>query len=253
MMIVKFGGHAMKDSDGLFAHSIGLALSKGEKVIIVHGGGPQINAELSRLNIESTFVNGFRYTTEEIFTVVDHVLTNIVGPEVASNLVSHGIKAQSLSGKDFHILAGLPIEGLGRVGKVSKVDIEPVQELLDAQIVPVIAPIAFDVSGGTGLNINADLAAAALSAAYEDSSLIIMTDVAGIYRNWPDESSLIREISSSELNELKPSFSDGMLPKVQAVMEALEAGARSVRIIDGTNDKSFEEALSGRGGTLVRA
>jgi acetylglutamate kinase len=253
MMIVKFGGHAMKDSDGLFAHSIGLALSKGEKVIIVHGGGPQINAELSRLNIESTFVNGFRYTTEEIFTVVDHVLTNIVGPEVASNLVSHGIKAQSLSGKDFHILAGLPIEGLGRVGKVSKVDVEPVQELLDAQIVPVIAPIAFDVSGGTGLNINADLAAAALSAAYEDSSLIIMTDVAGIYRNWPDESSLIREISSSELNELKPSFSDGMLPKVQAVMEALEAGARSVRIIDGTNDKSFEEALSGRGGTLVRA
>jgi len=253
MMIVKFGGHAMKDTDGLFAHSIGLALSKGEKVIVVHGGGPQINAELSRLNIESSFVNGFRYTTEEIFDVVEHVLTNVVGPEVASNLVSNGIKAQSISGKDFRILAGLPIEGLGRVGKVSKVDIEPVQELLDAQIVPVIAPIAFDVSGGTGLNINADLAAAAISAAYEDSTLIIMTDVAGIYRNWPDESSLIQEISSSELNELKSNFSDGMLPKVQAVMEAVEAGARSVRIIDGTNDKSFEEALSGRGGTLVRA
>jgi acetylglutamate kinase len=94
LIVIKYGGHAMKDSDGLFAHSIGSALSKGEKVIIVHGGGPQINAELSRLNIESTFVNGFRYTTEEIFTVVDHVLTNIVGPEVASNLVSHGIKAQ---------------------------------------------------------------------------------------------------------------------------------------------------------------
>lgn len=99
MMIVKFGGHAMKDADGLFAHSIGLALSKGEKVIIVHGGGPQINAELSRLNIESTFVNGFRYTTEEIFAVVDNVLTQIVGPEVASNLISHGIKARSISGK----------------------------------------------------------------------------------------------------------------------------------------------------------
>ena len=253
MMIVKFGGHAMKDADGLFAHSIGLALSKGEKVIIVHGGGPQINAELSRFNIESTFVNGFRYTTEEIFVVVDNVLVNIVGPEVASNLVSNGIKAQAISGKDSHILEGLPIEGLGRVGKISKVNIEPIQELLDAQIVPVIAPIAQDVTGGSGLNVNADLAAAAISAAFKDSTLIIMTDVAGIYRNWPDENSLISEISSIELSQLKNSFSDGMLPKVQAVLEAVDAGAQSVRIIDGTNVRSFEEALSGRGGTLVHA
>jgi acetylglutamate kinase len=253
MMIVKFGGHAMKDADGLFAHSIGLALSKGEKVIIVHGGGPQINSELSRLNIESTFVNGFRYTTEEIFAVVENVLVNIVGPEVASHLVSNGIKAQSISGKDSHILAGSPIEGLGKVGKISKVDIEPIQDILDAQIVPVIAPIAQDVTGGSGLNINADLAAAAISAAYEGSTLIIMTDVAGIYRHWPDESSLICEITSSELSKLKSSFSDGMLPKVQAVLEAVDAGAQTVRIIDGTNEKSFEEALSGRGGTVVRA
>ena len=253
MMIVKFGGHAMKDADGLFARSIGLALSKGEKVIVVHGGGPQINAELSRLNIESTFVNGFRYTTEEIFTVVENVLVNIVGFEVASNLVSNGIKAKSISGKDSHILTGSPIEGLGKVGKISKVDIEPIQKLLDLQIVPVIAPIAQDLTGGSGLNINADLAAAAISAAYEGSTLIIMTDVAGIYRNWPDVDSVISEISSSELNRLKNSFSDGMLPKVQAVLEAVDAGAQAVRIIDGTNEKSFEEALSGRGGTLVHA
>jgi acetylglutamate kinase len=253
MMIIKFGGHAMKDADGLFAHSIGLALSKGEKVIIVHGGGPQINAELSRLNIESTFVNGFRYTTEEIFAVVENVLTKVVGPEVASNLVSNGIKARSISGKDSHILAGSPIEGLGKVGKISKVVIEPIQELLDAQIVPVIAPIAQDVTGGSGLNINADLAAAAISAAYDGSTLIIMTDVAGIYRNWPDMNSLIGEISSSELSKLKSSFSDGMLPKVLAVLEAVDAGAQTVRIIDGTNEQSFEEALSGRGGTLVHA
>jgi len=253
MMIVKFGGHAMKDAEGLFARSIGLALSKGQKVVVVHGGGPQINAELSRLNIESSFVDGFRYTTEEIFAVVDHILADVVGPEVASNLVSHGIRAQSISGKDFHILAGLPIEGLGRVGKIVEVDVKPLQDILDAEIVPVIAPLAFDVSGGNGLNINADLAAAAISAAYKNSTLIIMTDVAGIFRNWPDEKSLIREISSRELSALKSSFSDGMLPKVQAVLEAVEAGAHSVRIIDGTNDKSFEEALSGRGGTLVYA
>ncbi|NCZ57616.1 MAG: acetylglutamate kinase [Actinobacteria bacterium] len=253
MMIVKFGGHAIKDEAGLFAHSIGLALSKGEKVIVVHGGGPQINSELSRLNIESTFVNGFRYTTEEIFAVVDQVLTKVVGPEVASNLVSNGIKAQSISGKDSRIFSGFPIEGLGKVGKISKVDIKPIQDLLDLQIVPVIAPIAVDDSGGSGLNVNADLAAAAISAAYDNSTLIIMTDVAGIYRNWPDENSLIREISSRELTKLKSSFSDGMLPKVEAALEAVDAGARTVRIIDGTNEKSFEEALLGYGGTLVHA
>ncbi len=253
MMIVKFGGHAMKDADGLFAKSIKLALTKGEKVIVVHGGGPQINAELSKLNIESTFVNGLRYTSEEIFTVVENVLTNFVGPEVASNLTSHGIKARSISGRDFHIFTGSPIESLGRVGKILMVDIKPLQDLLDAQIVPVIAPIAIDVTGGSGLNINADLAAAAISAAFEDSTLIIMTDVAGIYRNWPDENSLISEISSEELGKIKSSFSDGMLPKVQAVLEAVDAGARTVRIIDGTNDKSFELALSGHGGTLVHA
>ena len=253
MMIIKFGGHAMKDSEGSFAHSISSALSKGEKVIVVHGGGPQINAELSRLNIESTFVDGFRYTTEEIFTVVENVLTKIVGPEVASNLVSNGIKARSISGKDSNILLGSKIEGLGRVGKISKVNIDPIQELLDAQIVPVIAPIAQDLTGGSGLNINADLAAAAISAAFKDSTLIIMTDVAGIYRNWPDENSLISEITSSELGKLKGNFSDGMLPKVLAVLEAVEAGAQTVRIIDGTNKRSFEEALSGRGGTLVHA
>jgi acetylglutamate kinase len=253
MMIVKFGGHAMKDTNGLFARSIGLALSKGEKVIVVHGGGPQINSELSRLNIESTFVNGYRYTTEDIFVVVENVLANVVGPEVALHLNSHGILARSISGKESQILSGSPIEGLGQVGKISKVDVNPLDELLDAGFVPVLAPLAVDITGGIGLNINADLAAAAISAAYVDSTLIIMTDVAGIYRNWPDTNSLIDEISSTELTKLKSNFSEGMLPKVQAALEAVEAGARTVRIIDGTNDMSFEQALSGHGGTLVRA
>ena len=253
MIIVKFGGHAMKDADGLFARSMRLALSKGEEVIVVHGGGPQINAELSRLNIESTFVNGFRFTTEEIFTVVENILANVVGPELASNLNTSGVKAQAISGKNSDILHGSPVAGLGRVGKISKVNTKEIQELLDEGIVPVISPLANDVTGGSGLNINADLAAAAISAAFENSTLIIMTDVAGIYRNWPDESSLINEISSHELEKLKSMFSDGMLPKVQAVLEAIEAGAQSVRIIDGTSEVSFEHALAGRGGTLVHA
>ena len=253
MMIVKYGGHAMNDADGLFAKSIKLALTKGEKVIVVHGGGPQINAELLKLNIESTFVNGLRYTSEEIFAVVENVLTNFVGPEVASNLTSHGIKARSISGRNFHIFTGSPIEGLGRVGKISMVDIKPIQDLLGAQIVPVIAPIASDVSGGSGLNINADLAAAAICAAFEDSTLIIMTDVAGIYRSWPDKASFITSIYSSELESLKSTFAQGMAPKVQAALDAISAGAKAVRIIDGTDPSSFANALLGTGGTLVIA
>ena len=253
MMIIKFGGHAMKDSQGVFAASIKMALSKGNKVIVVHGGGPQINAELAKLKIESHFVNGFRFTTEEIFAVVERVLTQVVGPEVASNLNFHGVKAQSISAKDSGILFAESIKDLGRVGKVSKVEKISLDTLLSSGIVPVIAPIASDVDDGLGLNINADLAAAAISSAYPDSTLIIMTDVAGIYRNWPDQSSLIDEISASDLESLKSTFSDGMLPKVEAVLEAIAAGAHSVRIIDGTSESSFDQALIGIGGTLVHA
>jgi len=253
MMIVKFGGHAMKDSQGLFASSIKLALSKGENVIVVHGGGPQINAELANLQIESTFVNGYRYTTEEILTVVERVLTKFVGPEVASNLNSHGVKAQSVSAKESGILFAEAVEGLGRVGRISRVDKKSLDVFLSLGLVPVVAPIAADIKGGGGLNINADLAAAAISSAYPHSTLIIMTDVAGIYRNWPDQSSLIEDISVSDLERLKSTFSDGMLPKVEAVLEAIAAGAQSVRIIDGTSESSFDQALSGTGGTLVHA
>lgn len=253
MMIVKFGGHAMKDSQGLFAKSIKFALSNGQSVVVVHGGGPQINAELAKLQIESTFVNGFRFTTEEIFIVVERVLTQMVGPEVAANLNFHGVKAQSISAKNAGILYAQAIEGLGRVGKVSKVEKKSIDELVSFGVVPVIAPIAAEVLGGAGLNINADLAAAAISSAYPDSTLIIMTDVAGIYRNWPDQSSLIQDISVSALESIKSTFSDGMLPKVEAVLEAISAGAQSVRIIDGTDESSFEQALAGTGGTLVHA
>jgi acetylglutamate kinase len=163
------------------------------------------------------------------------------------------VNAKSISAKDARILFAESIEGLGRVGKVSRVEKAAVDELLSLGVIPVIAPIAVDVLGGGGLNINADLAAAAISSAYPDSTLIIMTDVAGIYRNWPDQNSLIEDISANDLETLRPIFTDGMLPKVEAVLEAIAAGAQSVRIIDGTSEVSFDQALSGLGGTLVHA
>jgi acetylglutamate kinase len=253
MIIVKFGGHAMKDTHGLFARSIKSVVSSGQKVIVIHGGGPQINAELLNRNIESSFVNGLRFTSDEIFSVVDEVLSKHVGPEVASNLELYEMEALSLSGKKSKILFAEPIEGLGNVGRVLRVDVKNIERVLSKNIIPVIAPLAVDVSGGIGLNINADLAAAAIAGAYPGSTLIIMTDVEGIYRNWPEQNSVISEISAQELKELVTTFSGGMLPKVQAALEAIQAGANSVRIIDGTSDLSFEQALSGEGGTLVFA
>ena len=253
MIIIKFGGHAMSDTQGIFAAAIKSALSKGEEVIVVHGGGPQINAELKSRKIESTFVNGYRFTTDEIFDVVDEVLSKVVGPEVANNLILAGLNAQAISGKQSEVLFAEGIDGLGKVGRVIRVDVSSIDQLLEQKIVPVIAPIAIDVAGGNGLNINADLAAAAISGAYPDSTLIIMTDVAGIYRKWPDKSSMIEKISAHELAQLKPTFADGMLPKVDATLEAIAAGAHSVRIIDGTDDASFAAALDGSGGTLVYA
>ena len=253
MIIIKFGGHAMNDTQGIFAAAIKSVLLKGEQVIVVHGGGPQINAELKSRNIESTFVNGYRFTTDEIFDVVDEVLSKVVGPEVANNLLLAGVKAQAISGKQAQILFAEGIDDLGKVGRVLRVDVSNVDQLLAQRIVPVIAPIAVDVAGGAGLNINADLAAAAISGAYPDSTLIIMTDVEGIYRHWPDTSSLITEISADELSAIKATFADGMAPKVQAALDAIAKGSKAVRIIDGTKPSALADALSHHGGTLVRA
>ena len=116
---------------------------------------------------------------------------------------------------------------------------------------PVVAPVSSDVDLKTGLNVNADFAAAAIAASLEASALIVMTDVAGIYRNWPDKSSLINSISAQELESLKATFAEGMAPKVQACLEAIEAGAKAVRIIDGTDPSAFAMALGNSGGTLV--
>jgi acetylglutamate kinase len=142
---------------------------------------------------------------------------------------------------------------LGLVGTVERVDPAAIGVLLEKGIVPVIAPIANDVTSGNGLNINADIAAAAVAGALHAQELIIMTDVPGIYRNWPDRDSLIERISASELDAIKSTFAEGMAPKVQACLDAIAAGAIAVRIIDGRDPEAFASALAHTGGTLVVA
>lgn len=261
ILVVKFGGHAMSDNDGAFGKKLALAIAQGLKVVVVHGGGPQINSALESAGITSTFIGGFRVTTPEIFTVVEDVLSNQVGPSVATTLTHSGVAAMAISGRHSGTIFASPQENLvngvkadlGLVGDVKRVDPEAIHVLLEKGLVPVISPVANNLEGDSGLNVNADIAAAAVAGALKAEVLIIMTDVPGIYRNWPDTSSLISEISASELEAIKATFAEGMAPKVQATLDAISAGARAVRIIDGRDPESFAAALVHSGGTLVKA
>jgi acetylglutamate kinase len=259
MIVVKFGGHAMQDENGAFAKAIASAQHDGVALVIVHGGGPQIDAALKEEQITSEFVGGFRVTTPEIFEVVERVLANEVGPAVAKALQKAGVNAVALSGRTSESLIAEPLRqlvdgtpaDLGLVGVITAVNPQAIKNALKGGQVPVISPIATDESFKGGLNVNADLAAAAIAGALDAQSLIIMTDVAGIYRSWPDNSSLISEISAKELEEIKGTFAQGMAPKVQACLDAINGGANAVRIIDGTDPSAFAAALANNGGTLV--
>jgi acetylglutamate kinase len=227
--------------------------------VIVHGGGPQIDAALKREEIESEFLGGFRVTTPEIFKVVERVLADEVGPAVASSLQREGVNAVALSGRKTESLIAEPLRqlvdgtsaDLGLVGVITAVNPQAVKNALKGGQVPVISPIATDEKFSGGLNVNADLAAAAIAGALGSECLIIMTDVAGIYRAWPDLDSLITQISATELAKIKSTFAEGMAPKVQACLDAIDGGASAVRIIDGTDPSAFADALKNRGGTLV--
>jgi acetylglutamate kinase len=182
-----------------------------------------------------------------------------VGPEIANSLNARSIPSVAISGRDVlkakkltQLVDGTPVD-LGFVGEVTSVETAAIIQGLNSSLVPVISPVALDVDGGGALNINADLAAAAIAGALEAHSLIVMTDVAGIYRNWPDLDSLISSISRDDLYLIKDTFSDGMAPKVAACLAAIDNGARAVRIIDGRDAHAFERALDNAGGTLVSA
>lgn len=265
MIVIKFGGHAMTDPSGSFASVIRASLDK-EEIVIVHGGGPQIDAALKTHQLDSTFIGGFRVTTPEIFAIVQQVLSGTVLREVVGHLRAHDVPAVGISGRDggtlqASILRTL-VDGseadLGRVGEVAHVDTSLLKTLLRSGFTPVISPIAVEFDGEVevpqhGLNVNADLAAAAIAGAMDATSLIFMTDVSGIYRSWPDKDSLINEISAKELDSIKHEFDGGMAPKVKACLDAIDKGAKVVRIIDGRDPRALDEALNGVGGTKVYA
>ena len=243
-IVVKFGGNAMVNEElkHAFAEDMVFLRQVGVRPVVVHGGGPQISAELQARGIPSEFRGGLRVTSLEALSVVREVLTTRVGPEIAALIDSHGIDAQALSGETDGLFTGTRrgtvVNGeavdLGFVGDVTAVDPSIVLAILDAGQIPVISSIAPDAeTPGQSLNVNADSAAASLAIALEAEKLVILTDVAGLYRNWPNRDSLISTIDSTELRELLPSLESGMIPKMTACLDAVDGGVPKAAIIDG--------------------
>ncbi|WP_309107216.1 acetylglutamate kinase [Arthrobacter sp. R1-13] len=250
-MVIKYGGNAMVNEDlrRAFAEDIVFLHHVGIHPVVVHGGGPQINAMLSRLGIESEFKGGLRVTTPEAMDVVRMVLTGQVGRELVGLINSHGPYAVGMSGEDGGLLravrTGTVVDGeevdLGLVGEVVGVNPEGILDILAAGRIPVISTVAPEIADdGTGfqttgqvLNVNADTAAAALAEALDASKLVILTDVEGLYANWPDRSSLISSLTASELRKLLPSLESGMIPKMGACLKAVDGGVGQAHIVDG--------------------
>ncbi|AJT40621.1 acetylglutamate kinase [Psychromicrobium lacuslunae] len=243
VMVVKYGGNAMINDelrrafaeDMVFLHHVGI------KPVVVHGGGPQISSMLDRLGIESDFKAGLRVTTPEAMDVVRMVLTGQVGRELVGLINAHGPYAVGLSGEDGGLLqAQKTDQDLGQVGEVVGVNPGSILDLLDAGRIPVISTIAPELGDASSvLNVNADTAAAALAVALHASRLVILTDVEGLYRNWPDKGSLISALSVSELRELLPSLASGMIPKMEACLNAVEGGVQSASVVDGRSPHSM--------------
>jgi acetylglutamate kinase len=241
-IVLKYGGHAMVEDSlkAAFAADVVFLRLAGIRPVVVHGGGPQINDMLRRLGIESQFRGGYRVTTPEVMDVVRMVLTGQVQREIVSLINAHGPLAVGVSGEDANLLLAqrreVVVDGqsvdIGAVGDVVDVRVDLILDLLDDGLIPVISTVASDIDG-VAHNVNADTAAAAVAEALGADKLIVLTDVPGLYANWPDRESLISHIDASALSELLPSLSEGMVPKMEACLRAVRGGVPAAHIIDG--------------------
>ncbi|MCJ1700819.1 acetylglutamate kinase [Rathayibacter festucae] len=243
-MVIKFGGNAMvsEELQRAFAQDIVYLHYAGIRPVVVHGGGPQISAMLDRLGIASEFRGGYRVTSPEAMDVVRMVLTGSISRDIVRRINEYGPLAAGISGEDAGLFVGrrrgVVLDGvehdLGLVGDVISVDPAAVLAQLDAGRIPVVSSIAPDSDDPTqSLNVNADAAAAALAVAVGAEKLVILTDVPGLYADWPDRGSLVSHIASDELAALLPSLESGMIPKMTACLDAVRGGVPKAAIIDG--------------------
>lgn len=235
LVLVKYGGHAMTNDERAaeFASDIALLQNLGLRPVVVHGGGPQINEMLSRLEIESTFVDGRRVTTPAILEVVEMVLCGKINKKLAAAINAAGGRAVGLSGKDDALVqAVVENEKMGLVGKIQKVRISLLEKLIEEGIVPVIAPVGY-APDGTSLNINADTMAGAIGGALKASNMLLLTDVAGVL-DGPD-GKLIPRLTPSGVQKLKDDgvATGGMIPKLGTAVDAVKSGCETSVVMDG--------------------
>jgi len=242
IVVVKYGGNAMTDDvlKAAFAADMVFLRNCGVHPVVVHGGGPQISAMLKRLGIPGEFKGGFRVTTPEVLDVARMVLFGQVGRELVNLINAHGPYAVGITGEDAQLFTAVrrsvSVDGvdtdIGLVGDVEHVDTAAVRDLIAAGRIPVVSTIAPDADGVV-YNINADTAAAALAEALGAEKLLMLTDVEGLYTRWPDRDSLVSEIGTAELAQVLPTLEEGMVPKIEACLRAVNAGVPSAHVIDG--------------------
>lgn len=262
VIVVKYGGNAMIDDTlkAAFAEDMVFLRTCGIHPVVVHGGGPQISAMLKRLGLTGEFRGGFRVTTPEVMDVVRMVLFGQVGRELVGLINAHGPYAVGISGEDAHLFTAtrrsVLVDGeatdIGLVGDVTTVDPAAVTDLVAAGRIPVVSTIAPDADGVVH-NINADTAAAALAQALGAEKLVVLTDVEGLYTNWPDRDSLVSQINTTDLAELLPRLDSGMVPKMEACLRAVGGGVGRAHVIDGRSPHSMLlELFTSEGiGTMV--
>ncbi|MBE6764214.1 MAG: acetylglutamate kinase [Ruminococcaceae bacterium] len=237
-VVIKYGGNAMINEelkaavmeDMVLLHTVGI------KLVLVHGGGPEINAMLEKTGKESKFVGGLRYTDEETMDIVQMVLAGKVNKELVQQITEHGGRAIGLCGLDGGMLTAVKHKepDLGFVGDITRVDVTLIRNSLENDTIPVVATVAGG-KNGERFNINADIAAAEIAAALGAEKLVLMTDVRGLLRDKDDPDSLISTVQVSEVPRLKKEgvLSGGMIPKIECCVEAVRRGVRRTHIIDG--------------------
>lgn len=262
IFVVKYGGSIMenKEAQKAFLADVSLLKAHGVKIVIVHGGGPAINKWLKRANIESQFINGLRVTDKDTMEIVEMVLSGSVNKNLTADLNNLVVKAIGISGKDCQLIQarkkysytnGERID-IGFVGEVTSINKDFLLELINNNFIPVISPVGCDSLGNT-YNINADYAAAAVACALEAEKLIIMTDIDGVYKDITDKSSLIKKLTSEEINRYieEGIITGGMIPKMNCCQYALENGTKAIHLIDGRKEHSFVMDTFTQSGTEI--
>jgi len=241
-VVIKYGGHAMTDEElrAGFAQDLVFLRYAGLRPVVVHGGGPQITEFLDKLGIESRFTAGLRVTTPEAIDVVRMVLAGKVNKDIVGLVNRSTSFGVGLSGEDanlfvaerkYAIVDGVPVD-IGLVGDIVAVDPGTVEALLDDGRIPVVSSLARGADGAV-YNVNADTAAAALAVALGAVKLVVLTDVAGLYRDWPDSTEVISRLGAAELEQLLPTLSAGMVPKMEACLTAVRGGVPQAHVLDG--------------------